>query len=52
MRVFYAALRRRRLVDPAVTAVSFQGSDEEWASVQVTAQLDTGSTMQAVKVFS
>ncbi|CAM9380998.1 unnamed protein product [Scytosiphon promiscuus] len=35
LRVFYASLQRRRSVNPAVTAVAFGGSDDEWASMQV-----------------
>lgn len=36
LRAFYVALGRRRLVNPAVSAVAFGGSDEEWASLQAT----------------
>ncbi|CAM9771237.1 unnamed protein product [Ectocarpus fasciculatus] len=36
LHAFYSALQRRRSVDPAVTAVTFAGSDDEWASLQAT----------------
>eukprot|EP00752_Nemacystus_decipiens_P006764 g6074.t1 len=36
LRAFYAALERRRSVSPAVSAVAFGGSDDEWASLQAT----------------
>ncbi|CAN0359383.1 unnamed protein product [Ascophyllum nodosum] len=36
VRAFFTALQRRRRADPAVTAVSFQGSDAEWAAMQAT----------------
>lgn len=35
LRAFYAALERRRSINPAVAAVAFGGSDDEWASLQV-----------------
>lgn len=35
LRAFYAALERRRSVSPAISAVAFGGSDDEWASLQV-----------------
>lgn len=34
LKVFYAALQRRRRANPAVRAVAFGGSDEEWASLE------------------
>ncbi|CAM9504077.1 unnamed protein product [Hapterophycus canaliculatus] len=36
LRAFYASLQRRRTFNPAVTAVAFAGSDDEWASLQAT----------------
>eukprot|EP00904_Undaria_pinnatifida_P003389 jgi/Undpi1/13050/HiC_scaffold_8.g02713.m1 len=34
LKVFYAALQRRRRANPAVRAIAFGGSDEEWASLE------------------
>ncbi|CAM9532039.1 unnamed protein product [Laminaria digitata] len=34
LKVFYAALQRRRRANPAVRAVAFGGTDEEWASLE------------------
>ncbi|CAM9236832.1 unnamed protein product [Pylaiella littoralis] len=36
LRVFFAALERRRLVNPAVPVVAFAGTDDQWASLQAT----------------